>query len=89
MKANRAWLYYVCLSLLIAVSARLSWRNTDLAVYVSVSLSVFWVAMLGGGLYRYHWRGLWILIGAPFALYYPYLFSMLDRACSQNIKACP
>jgi hypothetical protein len=97
MNPPRVWRYYVCLSLLIAVLACFlpklplapSWPNTDLTAYVSVCLAVVWLAMLGGGLYRYRWRGLWILIGAPLALYYPYLFYSIARACSQNIKACP
>ena len=96
MKAMPAWLRYVCLSLLIAVSAFsvlklsivVSWPNSDFAAYISSGFSLVWLAMLGGGLYRYRSRGLWILIGAPFALYYPYWFYMLDRGCSQNIKAC-
>ena len=39
-----------------------SWPNSDLAAYISLGLSVVWLAMLGGVLYGYRWRGLWILI---------------------------
>ena len=97
MNSGRASVFYIALSLLIAVVARfapqLLFRSYttkfDIAVEISLCLAVLWLAMLGGGLYRHQWRGLWILIGAPFALYYPYLFAMLARACSQNAAACP
>jgi hypothetical protein len=97
MNSSRASLPYIAVSLLIALVARFGpqiWfrpftTNFDLAVQVSLCLAVLWLAMLGGGLYRHHWHGLWILVGAPLALYYPYRFAMLAWECSQNSNMCP
>jgi hypothetical protein len=31
----------------------------------------FWFALLGTAVYRFRWRGLWVLAGAPIALAWP------------------
>ena len=43
--------------------------------------SSLWVALLVIGVVTHGWRGLWILIGAPFALLWPYQFTKLLIEC--------
>jgi hypothetical protein len=38
---------------------------------LSVPLAVIWLTTTFVYFFRFRWRGLWILIGAPFALYWP------------------
>jgi hypothetical protein len=74
------WLYYICLSWLIAVSAwlslklsiALSWPDSDFAAYVSVCLSLPWLSMVGGGLYHAlvggrHVHTLWLIFVRSFS----------------------
>jgi hypothetical protein len=35
-------------------------------------LPVYWLVLCGIALYRFRWRGLWALLGAPLALALPY-----------------
>lgn len=37
----------------------------------SIPLAIFWVLMLGFCLWQYKKRALWLLVGAPLALYWP------------------
>jgi hypothetical protein len=63
--------------------------NFDRVIFASWCLSAFWALLLCRGLIAYHRRGLWLLIGAPLALYYPCLFLMWMRACRHDVNACP
>jgi hypothetical protein len=51
-------------------------------------LAGLWVVLLGVGVVRFHWQGLWLLLGAPVALYTPWVLWMMIRACHQNSNAC-
>jgi predicted PurR-regulated permease PerM len=55
------------------------WLNRRLAlsfmaavIYVLI-LPLLWLALLGIGFWNHGWRGLWMLLGAPLALYRPYM----------------
>ena len=61
----------------------------DFALLTSVCLSGFWVLLVCLSVAAYRKRGLWLLIGAPLALYYPYAFLVWGWACRQNVNACP
>ena len=42
------------------------------AVYsVSIPAAAAWLAVLSYSLWRFKWRGLWVLVGAPLALHWP------------------
>jgi hypothetical protein len=43
----------------------------DAMLWRSIPLATFWALMLGFCLLRYKKRGLWLLVAAPLALYWP------------------
>ena len=63
--------------------------QSDPALWLSLGLSVVWVSLVTYGIFRHTKRGLWLLIGLPFALYWPFAVVMLNWACAKNINACP
>ena len=50
---------------------------------------VIWLVVFVIGLFKLRWRGLWLLVGAPLLLWWPYVAFAMIRACNQNIKNCP
>jgi hypothetical protein len=44
----------------------------------SLPLSGIWVATLVACAFRFHWKALWFLVGAPLALYWP-IWLMVNR----------
>jgi hypothetical protein len=48
--------------------------RTDPAIYVSLFLAVCWLAFFAVGLFKFKAKGLWLLIGLPFAAYWPIVF---------------
>jgi hypothetical protein len=53
----------------------------------SVMLSMAWLLMLIVAMVVHHWRGLWLLFGAPLALFWPtmtVLFANAIADCSAN-----
>ena len=48
--------------------------RTDPAIYVSLFLSICWLALFAVGLFKFRSRGLWLLIGLPFVAYWPLAF---------------
>jgi hypothetical protein len=67
----------------------LSRLYADFALVVSFSLTVVWAVLLRVAIVRYRKQGLWVLIGAPLALFYPVVFILWMRACAHNLAACP
>jgi hypothetical protein len=63
--------------------------DVSLILLWGFSLGVLWFALLVAAVFWYRWKGLWLIIGAPLAFYWPIAFEMLRRACAQNINACP
>jgi hypothetical protein len=59
------------------------------SILVGIELVAVWIAVVCIGFFRYRWRGLWFLVGAPFALFYPGLLLRVLWSCAHNIKACP
>jgi hypothetical protein len=55
----------------------------------NLALGVLWCALLAAAISSYRWRGLWLLVTVPLLLYWPIGFWLLERACRQNINACP
>jgi hypothetical protein len=67
----------------------LSRLYADFALVVSFYLTVVWAVLLGVAIVRHRKQGLWVLIGAPLALFYPIAFILWMRACAHNLAACP
>jgi hypothetical protein len=55
----------------------------------SVCLALFWLILVVVGLLKFKKRGLWLLIGAPIALFFPFSLVMMLWACAHNRFACP
>jgi hypothetical protein len=53
---------------------------TELILRV-IAPAVAWLLLLSAGLKLHRWRGLWLLVGAPLALYWPYRFAALFLGC--------
>jgi hypothetical protein len=54
---------------------------------MSLILATVWTILLLVTLIRFKWRGLWLLVGAPLALYIP-LLGVFFEACYRS-HSCP
>jgi hypothetical protein len=50
--------------------------------------AVLWLVLVASGLVGYGKRGLWLLVGTPFALFGPVAWSMYMLACTFGGDAC-
>ena len=57
-------------------------------IVVGFWLGIFWVASLIVALFKYGKRGLWLLVGAPFALFVPYIAFGILWGCTFH-QNCP
>jgi hypothetical protein len=64
-------------------------EGLDLAVRASLWFAAAWGILVAAALVRDRKRGLWALIGAPLAVYWPLAMAALDWACAHNVSACP
>ena len=53
-------------------------------VLVSAVLAVFWHVLLIVSVHRYGKDGLWVVLGAPLALFWPIWFGLLWYACEHG-----
>ena len=92
MKQSGSVLTSLAASLIIAAA---SWYVAWLAVHsyvggftllilLAMCLTLVWAVLVCVSIVRYRWRGLWLLIGAPLALYYPYVFAVISWSCSHG-----
>ena len=65
--------------------------NLSRAIHTSFCLGAVWLVMLCAALIRFKKRGLWVLVGAPFALLVPVIWSLIYWQCEVvgNLNACP
>ena len=68
---------YVVQSVLLAIGCFLSALMSEFAVspvtfLFAVLLLCCWLYLCGNVVYQFRWRGLWVLLGAPFAMAWPY-----------------
>ena len=61
----------------------------DSATQVSLFLALCWLVVFAVGIFKFRMRGLWLVIGLPFAAYWPFVFFVIAWRCGQDIKACP
>lgn len=65
------------------------YQAMDSATHVSALLAMAWLGLLAVALFRFRKKGLWLLIGLPFALYWPFVFLAIGIACGQDVRNCP
>jgi hypothetical protein len=51
------------------------------SIALSIRLGWIWIAIFLGSLFFAKWRALWLLILAPFALYWPAMWIFVAHAC--------
>jgi hypothetical protein len=58
------------------------WPDSAIAMNVRVfGPAALWLMFLAAAIFRYGKRGLWLLVGAPFALFAPVAWCMYLFAC--------
>ena len=62
---------------------------TPLSILWTSEVAAFWVLILIGAFIRFGREGLWLLVGAPFVLFWPIMLVSIVKACEANISACP
>jgi hypothetical protein len=62
-------------------------RYWEVATVMSFILGALWAILFLVALFRFKWQGLWLLVGAPLALYFPLLGAFFE-AC-QRSHSCP
>ncbi len=50
-------------------------------ITISIWLGWLWIAIFIGAVCFVRWRALWLLLVAPFALYWPSMWIFVGRAC--------
>src|SRR4029077_20661813 len=48
---------------------------------------VCWLLLFGFGPFKSKKRGLWLLVGLPFVLFWPHVFFMISLGCALNAKS--
>jgi len=61
----------------------------DAIIRISLWLGLAWFATLVIFPFRYRKKGLWFLVGAPLALYWPFVLFMIGWACAHDVHNCP
>jgi len=58
-------------------------------ILVTTSFFIPWAAVQALGLWKYRWRGLWLLLGLPPMLLFPSLLFWVEWSCEHgNPNAC-
>jgi len=61
----------------------------DSIIPYSLGLGLLWLGCLVAALIKHKKRGLWFLVGLPFALYWPAVLLIMSAACMSNTRYCP
>jgi hypothetical protein len=61
----------------------------DRTIRVSFVLALVWLVGLLAALIRYRMKGLWFLVGLPFAVYWPFVLLMIGWGCAHDFHQCP
>ncbi len=84
----RSFLIYMLFSTIVAsIGFAASWGG--IFSPLSFWLAAVWLVLLVVGLFRYRWKGLILLTGAPLALMWPAAGFAIASACAENIAKCP
>ena len=58
-------------------------------ILVTTAFFLAWAGVQAFGIWKYRWRGLWLLLGLPLVLLYPSLLFWIEWACEHgNLNAC-
>jgi F0F1-type ATP synthase membrane subunit a len=95
-KAQLALLLFVSLAIALGASALTPhsphfwhWRTWSHLTFKVFLPSLAWLVTVVYGFARHGWRGLFLLLGTPFALLWPYMFIKLAIECSgRNLPWC-
>jgi len=80
----------LAVSLVVAGVAFISAASGGLiGIRVGFWLAVLWIILFGIAVVRHRTRGLWLLLGAPLALYWILVFLYIGWLCAHDIRACP
>src|SRR6476646_2813204 len=61
----------------------------DVPIRISVCLVLVWFVTLVACIFRFRKKGLWFLVGAPLALYWPLVLLMSAVTCSLGARRFP
>ena len=95
MRAKARFSYLLAASALVAILVVILprylplGRDANAILTLNLVFGALWCVLTIAAIRWYRWRGLWLLVGIPFLLYWPTMFWLLSRACNQNINACP
>jgi hypothetical protein len=64
-------------------------NDSTLVMRLVFPFCVAWGVLVFIAMMRFKWRGLWLLLGAPLAFWWPILFAGIASACAHNVRACP
>ena len=73
---KKLWLF-VIQSMLVAVGCTATYflagyAQSPVTFIYAMLLPCYWLVLAGIAVYRFRWRGLWVLLGSPLALLLPY-----------------
>jgi len=60
----------------------------DVPIRIRVCLALVWFVTPAVCIFRFRKKGLWFLVGAPLALYWPFVLLMLVVSCSLEVRHC-
>jgi hypothetical protein len=93
-KERRVWTFAPLLVLSLSVAALgavlpFHYSGLGTSAIASLCLALFWLILVVVGLLKFKKRGLWLLIGAPIAPFFPFSLAMMLWACGHDRFACP
>jgi hypothetical protein len=79
------------LSIAVAVTSVVlyAFRSDPQTWVASFCFAILWLILLVVALVKFKKRGLWVLLGAPFVLFFPFAVLSMLWACGHNRFACP
>lgn len=60
-----------------------------LMMEIALPLCLAWLACVGFTFFRFGWRALWLVVGAPLTFWWPFSLVMIAVGCAQNSRNCP
>ncbi len=87
---RRLFLISIALALSSCFAPRILFHvDADISLWLGLFLGACWLVLFVVGLFKFRKRGLWLLFGLPFVLFWPYVIFMIVSGCAHDIKACP
>jgi len=67
----------------------MNWDEVNVVLIIVLPLCLAWLVLVEIAVKKFRWRGLWFLLGAPLAFWWPIGLAMMASACARNVRACP